>query len=73
VSPLYRHYFDAPLTGSFVSNHEDFEAAVQEVLSTGRNVPLDVRFFCLALKADVDYTLNNITPVDMPGNPEISE
>jgi hypothetical protein len=72
MSPLYRHYFNAPLTGSFLSSHKDFEAAVHGTLAAGRHTSEDTRFFLLAFRADVNHTLNNIAPVDMPGNPEVA-
>lgn len=69
--PTYRHYFNMPMTGSFLSQEEDFQEAVSKMIQERPEWHRRMIFNDLAALCDTKYSIDNIEPVDMPGNPGI--
>jgi hypothetical protein len=65
---LYRHYFNAPLTGSFVAPHENFDDALTHLFKHNSSPRTQLNTLC-TVTCEPKYTIDNIEPVDMPNNP----
>jgi hypothetical protein len=66
---MYRHYFNAPITGSFVAPYHDFEEALGHLFKHNNSARTQLNTLC-TVTCEPKYTIDNIEPVDMPNNPK---
>lgn len=62
----YLHTFDMPVTGTFTSDHKDFEEALKQYLA-GRKDLDAVKAMCD--RCETYYSITNIEPTDQLPNP----
>jgi hypothetical protein len=67
--PLFRHYFQAPITGSFVAPFENFEDALNHLFKHNSSPRTQLNTLC-TVTSEPKYTIDNIEPVDMEDNPK---
>ena len=66
--PRYKHIFSMPVTGSFESEEQDFDKAL-EILHHDKSVKETVEL--MISKADLFFSFDNIYPTDTDQNPEV--
>lgn len=66
--PRYRHFFSMPVAGSFESDEEDFDRAL-EILHYDKSSKETVEL--MVSHADFFFSFDNIYPTDTDQNPEV--
>lgn len=66
--PRWRHYFSAPISGFFDSEHKDFDDAINALLPI-RGTALECVQTLLEHTSGADYTIQNIEQIDMGCSP----
>lgn len=68
IMPRYKHIFSMPVTGSFESDKEDFDKAL-EILHHDKSVKETVEL--MLSHADLFFSFDNIYPTEADVNPEV--
>lgn len=66
--PRFLHYFDMPVTGSFESEEEDFDKAI-DILFHDKTTKQCVEH--LVAHCEFFYSCDNVTATDQVNNPEV--